>query len=104
MIRTADDGNGRFARRITLSILLLWLLSAQLSVQASWGQGKAAVPLYLDRTRPIEARVDDLLKRMTLKEKVGQLQSTLRLRRCAWKDDRGEDGFGAQVRGGDTDR
>jgi beta-glucosidase len=31
------------------------------------------VPLYLDRTRPIEARVDDLLKRMTLKEKVGQL-------------------------------
>ncbi len=73
MIRTADDGNGRFARRITLSILLLWLLSAQLSVQASWGQGKAAVPLYLDRTRPIEARVDDLLKRMTLKEKVGQL-------------------------------
>ena len=73
MIRTADDGNGRFARRITLSILLLWLLSAQLSVQASWGQGKAAVPLYLDRTRPIEARVDDLLKRMTLKEKMGQL-------------------------------
>lgn len=30
-------------------------------------------PLYLDPTQPIEARVNDLMKRMTLKEKIGQL-------------------------------
>ena len=30
-------------------------------------------PLYLDATQPIDLRVDDLMSRMTLKEKVGQL-------------------------------
>lgn len=30
-------------------------------------------PLYLDATQPIETRVNDLISRMTLKEKVGQL-------------------------------
>ena len=29
--------------------------------------------MYLDPSQPIDARVDDLMKRMTLKEKVGQL-------------------------------
>lgn len=31
------------------------------------------VPAYLDPTKPIEQRVDDLLGRMTLEEKIGQL-------------------------------
>lgn len=31
------------------------------------------VPLYRDATQPIERRIDDLLSRMTLKEKIGQL-------------------------------
>lgn len=30
-------------------------------------------PIYLDPNRPVEERVDDLMSRMTLKEKVGQL-------------------------------
>lgn len=30
-------------------------------------------PLYLDPKQPVEARVDDLISRMTLKEKIGQL-------------------------------
>ena len=30
-------------------------------------------PIYLDPKRPVEERVDDLMSRMTLKEKVGQL-------------------------------
>ena len=42
--------------------------SFQLAAQSS-----AATPIYLDKTQPIEARVDDLMRRMTLKEKVGQL-------------------------------
>jgi beta-glucosidase len=33
----------------------------------------AELPAYLDPKRPIEERIDDLMSRMTLKEKVGQL-------------------------------
>jgi beta-glucosidase len=38
-----------------------------------YAQESAAIPVYLDAQQPIERRVDDLLSRMTLKEKVGQL-------------------------------
>ncbi|HEV2400037.1 MAG TPA: glycoside hydrolase family 3 C-terminal domain-containing protein [Candidatus Sulfotelmatobacter sp.] len=50
----------------TLSFLLL-LLSSILFAQT------VTPPTYLDPKQPIEARVDDLMSRMTLKEKVGQL-------------------------------
>ncbi|MEO8607215.1 MAG: glycoside hydrolase family 3 C-terminal domain-containing protein [Chloroflexota bacterium] len=33
-------------------------------------------PLYLDTTQPVDARVDDLVSRMTLEEKVSQMGST----------------------------
>ncbi|MBX6366242.1 MAG: beta-glucosidase, partial [Gemmatimonadetes bacterium] len=36
-------------------------------------QGRAALPPYRDPRLPIEARVDDLLSRMTLEEKVAQM-------------------------------
>jgi len=36
-------------------------------------QERAAGPAYLDPEKPIEERVDDLMARMTLKEKIGQL-------------------------------
>jgi len=43
----------------------------------NWGAAAAQSvpdnPPYLDPKQPIEARVDDLLQRMTLKEKIGQL-------------------------------
>ena len=46
-------------------------------VLPSWFRGAAQLssgtPLYLDAAQPIEVRVDDLMSRMTLKEKVGQL-------------------------------
>ncbi|MEN2709620.1 glycoside hydrolase family 3 N-terminal domain-containing protein [Sphingomonas sp. NPDC092331] len=41
--------------------------------QAARADGKAERPLYKDAGQPIEARVDDLLGRMTLEEKVAQL-------------------------------
>ena len=51
-----------------------------LAACATWGavsllgaQGGDATPAYLDAKRTVEERVDDLLRRMTLKEKVGQL-------------------------------
>ena len=33
----------------------------------------ATAPLYLDPAQPIEVRIDDLLGRMTLAEKIGQI-------------------------------
>src|ERR1700761_3290020 len=49
--------------------LLLLALGGRLVI----AQSTSATPPYLDAKQPIEARVDDLLRRMTLKEKVGQL-------------------------------
>src|SRR5665213_1599623 len=43
-------------------------------------------PIYLDPHRSIEARVDDLVSRMTLKEKIGQLNLP-----CVYVDDLGKD-------------
>ena len=43
------------------------------SLTMVWAQGGGGGPIYLDPKRTIEERVDDLIGRMTLKEKVGQL-------------------------------
>jgi beta-glucosidase len=43
------------------------------SISAIFAQAGDQSPIYLDAKRPIQARVDDLMSRMTLKEKVGQL-------------------------------
>ena len=40
---------------------------------SSAAQSEMSKPLYMDATQPIDVRVDDLMKRMTLKEKIGQL-------------------------------
>jgi len=54
----------------TALLALGLLVSGAFSVRA---QSAPPLPAYLDRTQPIERRVDDLVSRMTLKEKVGQL-------------------------------
>jgi beta-glucosidase len=46
-------------------ILVLMLYSAVFSY--------AQQPIYLDSSRPVEQRIDDLLGRMTLEEKIGQM-------------------------------
>jgi beta-glucosidase len=43
------------------------------SIFPASAQTTAGLPAYLDPKRPIEERVDDLMNRMTLKEKIGQL-------------------------------
>ena len=47
-------------------IALAFMLRASLRRNSS-------TPIYLDAQQPIESRVDDLIRRMTLKEKVGQM-------------------------------
>jgi len=49
---------------------LFALIALLLSLHAF---AREARPLYRDATQPVEARVDDLLDRMTLQEKVGQM-------------------------------
>jgi beta-glucosidase len=56
----------------------IWLLVAAAATALSTGPGLFAqagsqLPIYLDPKRPVEERIDDLMSRMTLKEKVGQL-------------------------------
>jgi beta-glucosidase len=45
---------------------------------AASGVGAATAPPYQDPTLPVKRRVDDLLSRMTLQEKVGQMTQTER--------------------------
>jgi beta-glucosidase len=46
-------------------------VAAVASVEVALAQ--SGTPIYLDSKRPMEDRIDDLMSRMTLKEKVGQL-------------------------------
>jgi beta-glucosidase len=49
------------------------LLCASLSVAAAQKAAPAAVPIYKQPNAPVERRIDDLMRRMTLAEKVRQL-------------------------------
>src|ERR1700758_5501482 len=55
------------SRRYTflLVIMLILALPGALSTQSS--------PIYLDPQQPIDRRVEDLLSRMTLEDKIGQI-------------------------------
>src|SRR6266705_2969561 len=55
--------------------ILLFLATALMLPGASnpQAQSSAEPPAYLDPQQPIEVRVNDLLSRMTLREKIGQL-------------------------------
>jgi beta-glucosidase len=63
-------------RRITTAVVVLLaaLVIATLAVSAAPGAGR---PLYLNSHAGINARVNDLLHRMTLEEKVGQMDQQL---------------------------
>jgi len=56
--------------RLKTLFFLLGLVAGWVSAHA---QSSSSLPIYLDSTQPLERRVDDLISRMTLKEKVGQL-------------------------------
>jgi beta-glucosidase len=69
-------GASMMARRgpITATVLALALLIAMSASAMTTASTRAAGrPAYLDAQRPVQARVDDLLGRMTLPEKIGQM-------------------------------
>ena len=72
--------NSRFK---CLASAALMALSGALALLA---QSRADVSPYLDPKRPINERVDDLMSRMTLQEKVGHLNLT-----CFYLDELGKD-------------
>ena len=71
---------------------------AAISIVSAHAQG---TPVYLDASQPIDARVDDLLQRMTLDEKIGQMvQADLSC--VANRADIQKYGFGSMLSGGDS--
>jgi len=65
--------------------MLLLTASALLAGSTARAQNETQKPVYLDASQPIDVRVDDLMRRMTLKEKIGQLNLP-----CAYVDDLGK--------------
>lgn len=57
-----------------------------LSGPALDAQSNSETPVYLNAKEPVDRRIDDLLSRMTLKEKVGQLNLP-----CVYVDELGKD-------------
>src|SRR5439155_1141826 len=57
----------RLVQRLKTFLIFMWLMPVALRTQSPGN------PIYLDAKQSIEARIDDLMSRMTLKEKIGQL-------------------------------
>jgi len=72
--------NGRRGPALTFAWALVLLLAAPLRAQSA-----PSSPIYLDPHQPVDQRVEDLLRRMTLKEKVGQLNLP-----CVYVDELGK--------------
>jgi len=62
-------GRRELLQKLLSAVVAIALLVVPVSVRPQ----RAGTPLYLDSKQPVEVRVDDLISRMSLKEKVGQL-------------------------------
>ena len=58
---------------MTVNRVLLTVLVAHLLAGGVAKSEEHATPLYRDPSQPIEKRIEDLLSRMTLEEKIGQM-------------------------------
>jgi beta-glucosidase len=70
---------GRPWRRATTAVVVLTAGLASLTGATGASGADAETTPYMDASLPVQARVDDLLSRMTLAEKVGQMTQTERL-------------------------
>ncbi len=66
-------------RPLVLAALVLGLIAAAIGLSAGPAVGQSATLPYENASLPVNQRVDDLLARMTLAEKVGQMTQTERL-------------------------
>ncbi|CAL4890208.1 unnamed protein product [Urochloa decumbens] len=81
VLAAAADGGGRSCTCIrsaaviaaAAALVLLQLCSFVVAAAAAAGAGEEGGARYKDQTRPLNARIDDLLRRMTLAEKIGQM-------------------------------
>src|SRR3984885_15083955 len=64
--------------RVLYVTVLIVVPLVLLSVSVAQDAQPAAVPLYLDPSKPLDARVDDLIARMTLEEKASQVVNQAR--------------------------
>jgi len=76
-----------------LRIVLFSLISAGAAAQT---------PVYLDPSQPVEMRVQDLLSRMTLEEKIGQMMQVDHTGLIGAKQDITKLGIGSVLSGGDN--
>jgi hypothetical protein len=74
-VKKRDQGPTAAAngRRAGLCFLIAWALCASPSSVVSQQPTAQELPIYRQPQAPVEARIDDLLGRMTLVEKVHQL-------------------------------
>jgi beta-glucosidase len=76
-----------------------WIAAAvALTVLSGQSGAQAAEPVYKDPAQPVSARVDDLLSRMSLDEKLGQM--TQAERKVVTPDDLATYGIGSLLSGG----
>ena len=83
-LRGARRNNMRHSTGVTVRSASVHLV-ALFSVALCAAQKEQSQPLYMDSTQPIDVRVNDLMQRMTLKEKVGQLNLP-----CVYVDELGK--------------
>ncbi len=62
-----------------------WMALSGAGLLVALAQAPAEKPIYRDPSQPVDRRVEDLLRRMTLKEKVGQLNMP-----CVYVDELGK--------------
>lgn len=72
---------------IGFNLLIVLLAALLLPWPAAAEDGGEEMPLYQDASQPVDARVADLMSRMTLEEKVAQLQSLWRDKNQLLDDD-----------------
>lgn len=72
MLYMCHDIRKQMERYFNVRLLVMFLAAGAIAVGAS---ARQAEPLYKDKSAPVDQRVDDLLGRMTLHEKVLQLQN-----------------------------
>ena len=73
MTRFAGATFGRPNGLALVTFLALGGAALAVAVSPSVAQSTAQRPVYKDRAQPVTGRVEDLLARMTLEEKVAQL-------------------------------